>query len=371
MVEKVTSRQLIALMTLTRVATVISVMPTINIRPYNQDVWIIVLLSILYIHIFMIPLLFLANKFKDMCIIDYLEKIYGIGIGKVIGVLYGLFFIIQVIDGATIQTELVATSILPDTSQGVIVFGMMLTAVYCVSRGVYTALRTAEILTPITFFIIGFLIVLGVSNFEYNLLLPILADSTLTDINLGAMELSLYFVEIFTLTMLIPYLENKEDINKIFTKSTIYSLVIIAIIIVVCQLTLGVDYMRHCNFPFLHFARSINVFDVFERIDLIAVISWLITSISRLCTALLLSVLAFRAIFNKDNKEKIILIIIGIIASIATFYILNIMSVIILKKYIDWILNILFVIFGIILPSITCIVYFIRRKSIENKSSHI
>ena len=126
--------------------------------------------------------------------------------------------------------------------------------------------------------------------------------------------------------------------------------------------------MRYSNFPFMHYARSINIFEVFERIDLVAVIAWLITSIFRLCILLLLSITAFRVLFNKDNNEKVILMIIGISTSVLSFYILNMTSVMIFREYIDKFLNLLLIIFGILIPSITCIVYFIRRETIESKN---
>lgn len=363
--ESVTSRQAIALITITRLSTAISTMPAVNIRPHNQDVWIMVLLSILYTYIMMIPLLYLANKFKDSCMIGYLDVVYGKGLGKILGFFYALYFLGNAINDSTVQSELIVTSILVDTPESLILVAMMLTCIYCVSRGVVTVLRATEIMAPIALAIIIGLLFLGVNNFKYYLLLPILSESKILDINLGAMELSTIFSEIFLLAMLIPYLENKKDINKIFIKSSIYSLGLLSIIIVICQITLGVEYTRYSNFPFLLYVRSIDIFEVVERIDSVAVMAWLITSICRISAFLLITVKAFRKLFNKEKNEKVILPIVGLILSITTLYIINNRSVIITREDIDTIRSVLFIVFVIAIPSITCIVYFIRRKSIE------
>ena len=370
MKESITSKQMIALITLTRLSTGLSLMPTIDIRPHNQDIWIMILVSIIYVYFMMIPLLFLANKFRDLTMIGYLEVIHGKAIGKGLSFLYGLYFLGSSFNGATIQSELISSSILTDTSESLIVIAMMLTCIYCVSRGLMTGLRSVQILAPVSLTIVIILMIFGVNNFKYYLLLPILADSTILDINLGAIELSTFFSEIFFLTMLIPYLENKDDINKIFLKSAIYSLGTLAIIVVVCQITFGIEYLKHSNFPFLVYARSIDIFDIVERIDSVAVIAWLITSICRVNAFLILSVEAFRELFNKDKNEKFILPILGTILSVITLYVINTRSVIISRGDILNIKDILFVSFVIIIPSITCIVYFIRRKSIEGKNSY-
>lgn len=369
MKESITSKQMVALITLTRLATALSIMPTVDLPPYNQDIWIMVLVSIAYTYIAMIPLIFLANKFRDETMIGYFQIIHGKLIGKILGVFYGLYFLANSVNAATIHSELITTSILPDSSENMIVIVMIITCIYCVSRGVMAGMRANSILSPITLAVVIILMLLGFSNFKYYLLLPILSDSSFLDINLGAIELSTFFSEIFFLTMLVPYLENKDEINKILLKSIIYSISILSIIVVVSYITFGVEYTQHSNFPFLVYARSIDIFAIVERIDAIAIVAWFFASSSRVSAFLAISVFSFREILNKYENEKIILAILGFILALVTLYIINIRSVVISRLGIYQLKNVLFTIFVLIIPLITSIVYFIRRGSIESKSS--
>ncbi len=368
MKDNITSKQMIALIVLVRLSIAISIMPTRNIRPFNQDIWIMVLVSIAYTFLAVIPLLYLANKFRDVSMIGYLDIIHGKVIGKVLAFLYGMYFLFTSILAASVQSELITTSILPDTSENLIVIAMVVTCVYCVSRGIIAGIRAVEVLSPIAITIVLILMAFGINNFRYDLLLPILSDSTILDINLGAMELTTFSSEIFLLTMLIPYLENKDDINKIFLKSAIYSLGLLAFIVVIAYITFGVEYIQHSNFPFLVYARSIDIFEVIERIDSIAVVAWIITSATRIIAFLSISISVLREIFNKDEKEKKILVILSSILILATLYVVNIRSVIITEGDILILIRVLFIIFVIVIPLITCIIYFIRRKSIESKN---
>lgn len=366
--NNVSARQVISIIIISRLATTVSVMYSLNISPDNQDIWIAILLSIVYCHLFMSPLLFLSNKFNDCDMIGIYEKIYGKVIGRILTFLYVIYFLINTIDITTIQSELLTTSILADSSKTIIVTLMIITAVYCTSRGIDTLLRLVEVIAPVSIGLIIFLLILGISGFDPVLLLPVFADSSFLDINIGAMKLALQFIEVMILVMVVPYLQDKGDINKIFTKSTIYVFSLIAVIVVLSQITIGIDYLKYSNFPFLLYARSINIAVIFERIDLIAVIAWLIASICRLCAALFLCIATISKLFSK-NKDKGLIIIIGIVLGILTIYISDRVSVVIMRQRIDFFLGILFIIFAIAIPSLSCIVYFIRRKSIEAKNN--
>ena len=363
--QKITTRQIMLYIIATRISIAISVMPAINLPPYNHDIWIMVLFSILYTIVLMIPLIYLANKFTEYSMVGYMKIIFGKTIGKILGILYALYFIIISINGTTIQSELVATSFLVDTSNIVIIGVMVSTCVYLVSRGVVNIVTSSELLVPIALFIIMSLVLIGLFLVDYSILLPILKYSSFKDMNLGAIKLTFFYTDIFLLTMIVPELENKKDINKIFLVTTILSLLFLAIGIVIVFGTLGVEQSRHSNFPFLLYTRTITGVNILERIDPVFVVGWLITNILRIVGFLYLATRAIREVFNKNEEDKLIVFIVGGISGLISMLILNQRSVVGIRKEFDLFYGILFVIFVIIIPMITCIVYFFRRKSLK------
>lgn len=366
-VERVTTRQITFFLVLTRVSIAISVIPVINLPPYNQDIWIMILVSILFTFIIMSPLLYLSNKFTEHSMVGFLKIIFGKTIGKIISILYGLFFMTAVINSVTIQSELVATTILTDASNIVIISVMILTCLYAASRGIIVITRGAECFAPISLFIIIGMIFLGINNANWSFLFPILKTSSFMDIILGAIRLTFYYNDIFILLMIVPELENKKDINKIFIISTIVPLLVLMVTVLIVQATLGIELPRHTNFPFLFYTRSISTFEVFERIESIFVIGWLIASLGRVVAFIYITARTFREIMNKEDDEKIIVTIVGLITGLISMYILNERSVIGIRKEFDKLYLILFIIFAVAIPILTCIVYFFRRKSLDKK----
>lgn len=369
MSEKITTRQMMLYIIATRMSIAVSVMPAINIAPYNHDVWIMVLFSIIHTFIVMAPLLFLANKFTQDSMVGYMKTIFGQIIGKILSILYALYFITVSINGITIQSELVATNFLVESSNILIIGVMVITCTYLVTKGIANILKASEVLVPISLFVLIVLLVLGLFKADYPIILPILKYSSFKNINLGSIELTFFYTDIFLLIMIVPELEKKKNINKIFSITTILSLLFLSMAVVVVFGSLGVEQSRHSNFPFLLYTRSLRDVKILAKVDPVFVVAWLIATFFRIVGFLYLATRVIREVFNKDEKEKTILFIVAGVSALASMLILNQRSVIGIRKEFDLFYGILFVIFSISIPVLTCIVYFFRRKSLKSRTN--
>ncbi|WFA09924.1 GerAB/ArcD/ProY family transporter [Tissierella sp. Yu-01] len=365
--NKIPTRQIIGFLIVARLSFSISRMPALDIPPHNQNQWIMVLLSFVYVLIVYIPLVFLTNKFCNYSMVEYMKIIYGKLIGKVMGFLYGLYFAVGVVNSLTLQTELVTSSILPDSSNLVITVVVLITCAYISTRGVVTIFRGVDIIFPAVMITLLGLLLLGFNNIDFSIFLPIINDSSFLDINHGALILTLQFTDAFILLMVVSELEYKKDINKIFVISVAINVVLLIIAIIATQGTLGVEYSRHSVFPFLIYTRLIDFLRFIERIDLIFVVTWILVITTRITGFLYISTRVFRDVFNKDENEKFIIFIVSIFALIISMNIISSRPVVGIRKDFDLYLGILFVIFVLIIPIISCVVYLIRRKTIEDK----
>lgn len=367
--EYVTTGQAIILITTTRIAIAVSTMPTVNLPPYNQDIWFMNLLSIVYTLIMFFPLLFLANKYNDFSLTEYLRILYGKNIGTMITVLYGLYFLMNSVNGLTILTELTTSTVLVQESSFNIVIFLLVVMFYFVTKGIVSTARSFQLLAPVAILIISVLIIFGLNNVDFSIIKPILKDSSFLDINKGALILSLFFTDIFLLLMIVPDLKEKNKINKIAIVTVTISIACLALIVIITQGALGIQQTRHSNASFLLYVRLIDAFDLFERIDSIFVASWLITSIGRCTVFLYIATKAFRELFNKKEDDRIILGIVTIVIGVVTLLIVSNRSVIGIRREFDLFYDILFVVFALIIPIITCIIHFFRRKTLKIKDS--
>lgn len=268
--------------------------------PANQDIWLMII-STFYCLLFNIPLIFLAMRFSNLSIIQYMEKIFGKYIGKVLGILYGLFFI-RVAIHYYIEIQMIRTTFMDELSPIIIILVLMIVSIYEASRGLEVSVRTVEFFGPIVVASLILFIVLGFNNIDLTVLLPIYEDSTLSRINMGAIEASLIFTDPNLLSMTFPSLSNKKDVVKIVVKSKIYSQLIIILMVIATQVSLGVEQARHSNFPFLTYVRLVRTYSIFERIEEAFLVTWLIIVTTRSVSYLYISSKAFKEVVDKKHK---------------------------------------------------------------------
>lgn len=362
-ISKISSYQVILLITVYRSIIAFTYLPIINTPPANQDIWIVLLLSIPYTILLGLPILYLSNKFNDLTIIQYSEKIFGKFIGKIVGLYYtGYILLFAIILVATL-VEILNSTMFPETPTWTTALIMLITCIYIAYKGLEAIARGAEIFVPFIFGVIFLFIILGYKTYDFSILLPILKDSTFKEINMGAIDRSVKFTDIMILAMLTPHLERKEDLNKNFIKSVVYSSVSIIFVALATQASLGIDYSKHTNFPFFIFTRLINLFDFIQRIEALFVVAWITGNIGKISGYIYFTTVAFSQIIKRKNNQPYI-IPVAIIILIVTIIVKDRRSILGVGEPLMSIILISSGITLFIIPLITLIVYLFRRKKL-------
>ena len=363
-IKEISTYQTMLLMVIYRVIIAFTYLPAVNTPPGNQDIWIMVLLSSLYTIILCLPILYLSNKLNDLTIIEYTEKVMGKIIGKAIGIFYTGFLLIFSIVFVGILVEILDTTMFPETPTLITTTIMLLTCIYISYKGLEVIARGAEIFVPFILGVIFMFMILGYPNYDFTVLLPVLSDSTFKEINIGAIDIALKFSDIIILAMITPHLGKKEDLNKIFFKSLIYSIIIIILVVIFTQAALGIEFIKHTNFPFFTFTRLINLLDFIQRVDALYVVAWITGNVGKIAGYLYFTSVAFSQIVNKQKNQPYI-IPIAVIILIVTVLIKDRYSILGVGETLQKIILIMSFITIFVIPLITLIVYFFRRKKLS------
>lgn len=354
--------QVVLLIIVLRVMVGLTYMPSVNLGPKNQDIWIMLVLSIPYILILGLPLIYLSNKFNNLNWLEIGEKIMGKFLGKIIGIFYGLALIFISFLSIGTSIEILDTTLFLLTPTWFNTAIMVVTIWSIAHKGLKNIARVGEVVVPIVIFMMFFLIILGIKSFDYTELLPILGDSSFGDINKGAMEVALRFVDILILAMITPNLRDKKDLNKIYIRSIIYSIFIGAILVVATQMTLGVELTKHKNFPFLSFTRTITVARI-QGFDAFYMFSWIMGNILRGATYLYINAVALGTLFNK--RSQVFNIPLAITIFVLVVWVKDRRSILAVPEPTSTIVLTLSAIGILLIPTIMLVVYFFRRKKLN------
>lgn len=364
---RISSYQATLLIIAFRIVLAFSYQPAINAPPGNQDNWIMIFLSTIYSIILCVPMLILSNKFRDFTLIEYMKLIYGRTLGKIIGLFYSMVFLLFTIIFVSILVEILDSTMFPETPTWVTASMMLITCIYISYKGLESIGRGAEIFVPLILVVIAVIIILGINVLDFGVFLPILSDSSFKDINMGAIDIGTKFVDILILAMLAPYLDKRENLNKIFIKSLIYSILIVVSMIIVSQAALGIEQAKHANFPFFTFARLINVFEIVHRIESIYVVAWITSNVGKITGYLFFTTVALSQTFRK-RENKVYIIPMSIIVFISSVLIKDKRSILAAKEPLNKISLFIALTSIFIIPLIALIVYFFRRDKLKGKT---
>lgn len=270
---KISYKQIISLIIMTISPTAILYLPTLTYKEAKQDGWISILVVTIYALIVAYIITNLNMMFKGKTIIQYSEDIVGKYVGKVIGFLYCVLYLY--LNATVIRefSELLAGPFMPETPLLFFTIGIILPSIFGVYKGIEVIARTAQIIFPIFIGAVIIIILLGVSDMDFNRLQPILAEGYKPVLKGASRQIS-WFSQTIILTIITPFI----NIPKKTGKMTYIAIIIVSIMIILVNISIVSTFGEETelmNYPFLSFARYISAIGFIERLDSIIMFLWI------------------------------------------------------------------------------------------------
>ncbi|MEW9096354.1 MAG: endospore germination permease [Clostridiaceae bacterium] len=365
--EKLSTYEMIMILVLSRSTDAYVYLFIILNHPSNQDVWIVVILSLVYILIMYIPILFLSNRYKGLSLIEIGEVLTGKTGGKILSLIVSLLFFYNSIISLSLIGYFLGNSTLPDTPFFIVTGVAIICCSYSAYKGLVIHGKLSGIITPITLISVIFFTLLNLGIMDFKELLPILKTSTFKEINYGALTTASIFYQGIFLSLCVPQLEKAEDLNKIFIYSNVIITVFYVIIITTTFAVFGVRQAQHQSIPYLATVQQVSLLNFIERIEIIAVFNWFVGMFVNF--SLNIYFLSKSACYGLSLKNERIFII----PSLIIIFIINNFTFfkksIYVRKALSYEMKFfIYIIFILIIPLILLIMYFIRGKNKEVKS---
>lgn len=270
---RISNKQAIFLLVSTILATSIIFLPGIIFHEARQDAWMSVIIVTAFGMAAGFIIASLGVRFPRRTIIQYSGDIVGKPLGKVIGLIYVLFFIY--INTFIIReiADMFNTNFMPETPVSVLSIGIVFTAAYAVRSGLEVLSRMSEIITP--FVLIMLLLVIGLvyPEIDTGLFFPMLEKGFMPVLK-GAYPPALFFAEIIVMVMLIPYLNKPSGAKRSIALAVVivglFQLMVMAVVTGVFDCLAG-----NMNFPTLMLARYISLADLIERVEPLIMLTWI------------------------------------------------------------------------------------------------
>ncbi|WP_227940294.1 GerAB/ArcD/ProY family transporter [Alkalihalobacillus deserti] len=275
---RISPLQLCILTILYTAGTTILAMPSTMAAKTNQDAWLSALIGTLACIIIAFFFWVCGRAMGRETYIQYLQRVYGKLIGKIIGFSYVLFSFIGVSSLLFYFSNFTKTQILINTPIEILNLMLAVLIMVVIRAGFEVLARTGELLFPWFMILFLALVILLLPELKLERMSP-LFETGFKD-HLSAI---LDFTAITGLTLIVFLMFLPRNINtpenskwNFITGALIGSL-IVSIIILLCILVLGASATARQMFPSYVLAKTVSVFEIVERIEAIMAGMWIIS----------------------------------------------------------------------------------------------
>lgn len=211
---------------------------------------------------------YMGIRFAGQNFVQYSITILGKYIGRIVGILFPLFFLL--VSAVLIQglSQLINTVFLPKTPLNIIIISAFLIIGYGARKGIEVIVRVAELLGPVYLFSIIILIFLLIPVSDINHLKPQF-DKGIYPFLVGSPFMLTFYGICIMMAMLIPLCNKPENgfIAKFYSVSL--GAFFAGAVVVFSVAVFGFEQIKFSYAPGLMLTRMINVADFIERFEVL------------------------------------------------------------------------------------------------------
>jgi spore germination protein KB len=271
---KISSFQMGIIMYPTIQATAILLVPAITAAEAKRDFWLSPVWASL-IGFFTVYIAYLLNKrYPDKTLIEYGESILGRFLGKVLGLVYLLFYLHVV--GIVIREygEYVVGSFFNRTPMTVIMGTMLLVCAFNVRGGLEVIGRSAQMFVPIVMFLFVWIVILLIPDLDPKNMLPFMEHGPGPSL-MGSLVPQGLFSEFILISFMLPYVSDKEKGMK-WGMISVFTVMLTLLITNIASLFLFGDTAETYTYPVMVAARYISIADFFEHLEAAVMAIWVV-----------------------------------------------------------------------------------------------
>lgn len=235
--------------------------------------WIIALLSGIYSLVGFFFLSFLLRRHPGKNIIQISHQLAGGFIGKIIGVVFFLFFLIITSLYLRQFAESFILAILPRTPISVLTLFFLVLLIYATLLGIETLSRVAWLLGPYLLTALIVILFFSLPQATFNFLVPILGPGPAPLIKYSIVNLSI-FAEIVFLGIIAPLIRDQDRINRIGLISLITSIIINVGVTLLVTAVFNYAASKKMIFPIFQLTRLIAYGEFIQRVEAVFVFLW-------------------------------------------------------------------------------------------------
>lgn len=327
-----------------------------------QDSWIGYLIGAGIGILFVLIYTALANLYPNMSIMEFSQEILGVGVGKVVSILYFTYFFHCTAYFLRQLGEFMKVHIFVETPIQAVYFIFFTIIIMGIRSGLETFARASEIFYPVILVLLFVFFVFIFPDVEITNIQPLL-EYTKELPKTIYYSLDSPYLQLVTFLMILPcVVETKK--NRSFFIGTISGAFVLFMVILCSLLVLGVYNTSNQQYATYIMARKISIGGFLERIEVLIALIWFVALYFKITIFFYAANLSLTQILNLKEYRSLTypLAIIAIV-----YAIISVPNLAYLKEFEAKITTLHHLTFGLLLPLVLLVVGKIKKRFIKQK----
>lgn len=270
-----------------------------------------------------LPLLLLLRRHRGKDPVECATNIFGRGAGIVTAIFYFLLFSWSNIITQSVFRFYLNDAVLVDAKIYAILLPLLVISVYIAAKGIEGLLRFGTVVFVIYAAVMVFLTCTLIPSIRPSVgprfLLPLFFNGP----NIFVKELIAQFngnVDIVYLAFCAPFFKSGVKLGKVFAKWDLLMFVLMLVLFVLCVAVLG-PFGANQFFPLQYLAAQSTV-SVFDRLDPLYGMSWMLNTVLSVSFFLYLQVQCLSKI-GMNKHRRVIIVIVGVLDTVGAYFLSN------------------------------------------------
>ena len=304
--EVISGRQLVTLVFTFIIATSTLYLPSFVTHNAGQDGWISVLVAGLVGVIVVLVVTAVGLKYPKLTLIEYSEIILGKWPGKLVGLIFIVFYLHMTSIIIREVSSTISANILAVSSLEGITIVLFIICAYTVKKGLEVITRLNILILLVTYLVMITTLVLLLKDMNIELLTPVLSKGLVPVIK-DSVPVSGWFGEVVSIAFLIPFINKPKEARICSILGVIWAAVTLAFLVALVIMIFGAKLPSNLTFPTLEAVRIINISDYIQRAEIMLLVPWVLSNIIKICFFYYITVLIISQYFKLKNRNTLVL----------------------------------------------------------------
>ncbi|MBW7455291.1 GerAB/ArcD/ProY family transporter [Paenibacillus sepulcri] len=240
--------------------------------------WISLCISAAMGMILILPVLWLARTFPEKNFIEYSKETVGAPVAFLLGL---AFLYYQIHMGAAIVLDIamfLKSSMMRSTPSYWFIFLIFLVVAVTVDAGIDKITGLFPILIVNVMFFVSLIVLMSITNFDFNHLLPILPDGVKPLLHGIYYSFGFPFVEVVVFSMILPFVAGPRPGYVLKMLAAIGLTALSLIVTTLTTILVFGPIAGERKYSLFEVARSVSILDVFQRIEALIGYSLIVAS---------------------------------------------------------------------------------------------